>query len=119
MSEHEPPDEPQSELRAKVKAPSPFRVIETPPSNGADVLENEHSAPDAQTASVRGANDEEILIQIAHLEDEHHDLGLAIDAMQAQSPYESLSIARLKKKKLRLKDRIIELKNSLTPDIIA
>ena len=66
-----------------------------------------------------GANDEAIAIRIAGLEEEHRDLDAAIRALEASAPYERLSIARLKKKKLQLKDAIQVLKDSMLPDIIA
>ena len=47
------------------------------------------------------------------------DLDAAILALEINSPYERLTIARLKKKKLRLKDQIKEIKDSMLPDIIA
>lgn len=67
----------------------------------------------------KGANDEAYAIRLATLEEEHRDLDSAIQALEQSSTYERLSIARLKKKKLHLKDEIRELKNSMLPDIIA
>jgi hypothetical protein len=66
-----------------------------------------------------GANDEAMAIRLATLEEEHRDLDAAIFALEVNSPYERLTIARLKKKKLRLKDLIQEIKDSMLPDIIA
>lgn len=66
-----------------------------------------------------GANDEALAIRLATLEEEHRDLDAAIRAMESTAPYERLSIARLKKKKLSLKDEIQELKDAMLPDIIA
>jgi len=66
-----------------------------------------------------GANDEALAIRLATLEEEHRDLDAAIRAMEASSPYERLVIARLKKKKLQLKDEIQEIKDEMLPDIIA
>ncbi len=66
-----------------------------------------------------GANDEALLLRIAALEDDHGDLGKAIDALEAQPGRDRLTVARLKKKKLQLKDEIQKLKDALTPDIIA
>ena len=50
---------------------------------------------------------------------EHRDLDEAIHALAAQSPGSSLTIQRLKKQKLALKDRIARLEDEITPDIIA
>lgn len=66
-----------------------------------------------------GANDEALAIQISLLETEHRDLDAAIRSLEDNSPYERLTIARLKKKKLQLKDKLQELKDQMLPDIIA
>ena len=66
-----------------------------------------------------GANDEALAIRLAMLEQEHRDLDAAITSLEMNSPYERLTIARLKKKKLALKDRIQEIKDTMLPDIIA
>ncbi len=66
-----------------------------------------------------GANDEALAIRLSLLEEEHRDLDTAIRALEQNSPYERLSIARLKKKKLMLKDEIQEIKDAMLPDIIA
>ncbi len=102
---------------------------ETPPNNdGAKpedrrakltpklVANNRFSARDED---FDGANDEALAIRLSMLEEEHRDLDAAIRALEQNSPYERLSIARLKKKKLVLKDKIQELKDAMLPDIIA
>ncbi|WP_411820143.1 DUF465 domain-containing protein [Hyphococcus formosus] len=66
-----------------------------------------------------GANDEALVIRLAILEEEHRDLDAAITSLEQNSPYERLTIARLKKKKLQLKDEIGEVKDAMLPDIIA
>lgn len=50
---------------------------------------------------------------------EHRDLDEAITALAEQSRTSSLTLQRLKKQKLALKDRIARLEDELTPDIIA
>ncbi|MFO1140402.1 MAG: DUF465 domain-containing protein [Paracoccus sp. (in: a-proteobacteria)] len=50
---------------------------------------------------------------------EHRDLDEAITALTHQSLTHSLTLQRLKKQKLSLKDRIARLEDELTPDIIA
>ncbi|AUH35074.1 YdcH family protein [Paracoccus tegillarcae] len=50
---------------------------------------------------------------------EHRDLDEAIGALAAQNLSSSLTLQRLKKQKLSLKDRISRLEDELTPDIIA
>lgn len=66
-----------------------------------------------------GANDEALAIRLAHYEEEHRDLDIAIRAMETSAPTKRLAIARMKKKKLQLKDKIQKLKNEMLPDIIA
>lgn len=50
---------------------------------------------------------------------EHRDLDAAIDALTGSGSTDQLQIARLKKRKLRLKDQIALLEDYLIPDIIA
>jgi hypothetical protein len=63
--------------------------------------------------------DEEMRKRLAALRSEHRDLDAAIDALLAAGTQDQLQIARLKKRKLRLKDQIALLEDYLTPDIIA
>ena len=60
-----------------------------------------------------------IRAQIAQLRQEHQDLDAAVRALETQPHADQLQIARLKKKKLILRDQITKLEDSLTPDIIA
>ncbi len=57
--------------------------------------------------------------QIAHLRQEHQDLDAAVRALETQPNADQLQVARLKKKKLILRDQIAKLEDGLTPDIIA
>ena len=50
---------------------------------------------------------------------EHRDMDAAIDALTAAGSPDQLQIARLKKRKLRLKDQIAMVEDYLLPDIIA
>ncbi|MFY9212227.1 MAG: DUF465 domain-containing protein [Aestuariivita sp.] len=50
---------------------------------------------------------------------EHRDLDEAIAALQERGVSDQLTIKRLKKQKLRLKDKIALIEDMLTPDIIA
>jgi len=50
---------------------------------------------------------------------EHRDLDTAIEALRASVVSDQLQIARLKKRKLRLKDEIAQLEDLAVPDIIA
>ncbi|NDR59408.1 MULTISPECIES: YdcH family protein [Aliiruegeria] len=50
---------------------------------------------------------------------EHRDLDDAITALEGTGTADPLTIRRLKKQKLSLKDRIAVLEDQITPDIIA
>jgi hypothetical protein len=64
-------------------------------------------------------DDEELRRRLAMLRTEHRDLDAAIQALSATDSQDQLQIARLKKRKLRLKDQIAMIEDYLTPDIIA
>jgi hypothetical protein len=64
-------------------------------------------------------NDDGIRQQLETLKIEHRDLDDAISALQAQPLSDQLQIARLKRRKLHLKDQISRLEDQLLPDIIA
>lgn len=61
----------------------------------------------------------EVERHLAQLREEHRDLDLAIDAVIAQGSSDQLRVARLKKRKLALKDEINVLEARMIPDIIA
>ena len=58
-------------------------------------------------------------MRLEALRSEHRDLDAAIDAMLAGGPADQLQIARLKKRKLKLRDEVALLEDQLIPDIIA
>jgi len=64
-------------------------------------------------------NEEEMRKRLEGLRIEHRDLDAAIDALTAAGSNDQLQIARLKKRKLRLKDQIAMIEDYLIPDIIA
>lgn len=57
--------------------------------------------------------------RIELLKQEHRDLDSAITALAASGSTDQLQLARLKKRKLALRDEIVILEDSLIPDIIA
>lgn len=57
--------------------------------------------------------------RLAWLRTEHRDLDSAIDALEREVAADQLQLARLKKRKLRLKDEIARLEDVMIPDIIA
>lgn len=62
---------------------------------------------------------DETIRRLALLRTEHRDLDAAIDALAALTVPDQLQLARLKKRKLRIKDEIAQLDDLLIPDIIA
>lgn len=57
--------------------------------------------------------------RLALLRQEHRDLDGAIAALLGQPLPDQLQVARLKKRKLRLRDEIAAVEDALIPDIIA
>jgi hypothetical protein len=64
-------------------------------------------------------NDDEPPPNLELLKSEHRRLDEQIQAMICEPVADQLEIARLKKRKLRLKDQIQQLIDSSIPDIIA
>lgn len=79
-------------------------------------------APPGGSGSYRGhwraMTEDEMRKRLEILRIEHRDLDAAIAAL-AENPATQLQVARLKKRKLRLKDQIALLEDALIPDIIA
>lgn len=63
--------------------------------------------------------EDELRKRLEMLRIEHRDLDAAIDALSAAGSTDQLQIARLKKRKLRLKDQMALIEDYLIPDIIA
>lgn len=62
---------------------------------------------------------EVLRVKLGVLQQEHRDLDDAIHALQERGRADQLTLQRLKKQKLALKDRIAVIEDELTPDIIA
>ena len=63
---------------------------------------------------------EEVLrVKLELLQREHRDLDDAIAALDAGGRADALTLRRLKKRKLMLKDQIQRISDEITPDIIA
>jgi hypothetical protein len=58
-------------------------------------------------------------IRLNVLTREHRDLDDAIHALQQSARADALTLRRLKKQKLALKDQIVKIEDQLIPDIIA
>jgi hypothetical protein len=61
----------------------------------------------------------ELRRQLDRLREEHRDLDAAIEALDNAGAADRLQMQRLKKRKLALRDRLSQLEDLLTPDIIA
>lgn len=63
--------------------------------------------------------DDVLRVELEVFRREHRDLDDAIHALQERGTADQLTLQRLKKKKLQLKDRIALIEDRLLPDIIA
>ncbi|AXI55919.1 hypothetical protein SuNHUV7_21260 (plasmid) [Pseudoseohaeicola sp. NH-UV-7] len=63
--------------------------------------------------------DDVLRVELAVFRREHRDLDDAIAALVEKGTADQLTLQRLKKRKLRLKDTIALIEDRLTPDIIA
>ena len=61
----------------------------------------------------------ELHARVKHLRQEHADLDASIEALGQAAIPDQLMIARLKRKKLVLRDKIVAMEDQITPDIIA
>lgn len=61
----------------------------------------------------------QVSARVIELEIEHRDLDAAIALLAASPTADALQLQRLKKRKLQLKDHILQLKMQLVPDIPA
>ena len=57
--------------------------------------------------------------RLADLRDEHRRLDAELAALREAGTADQMELARLKKRKLRLKDEIARLASDIVPDIIA
>jgi len=64
-------------------------------------------------------DESDVRARLESLLEEHRDLDAAIEAIRALPGCDQLQLARMKKRKLRLKDEIEMLRDQLLPDIIA
>src|SRR5262245_52947455 len=70
-------------------------------------------------AAMTPDDESEMRAVLAQLRQEHRDLDAAIEALHNSPGSDLLQVQRLKKRKLHLRDRIIQIEDQLTPDIIA
>ncbi len=69
--------------------------------------------------SAKMEHDDVLRVKLEVLKREHRDLDEAIEALHDRGAADMLTIKRLKKQKLGLKDRITQLQDRILPDIIA
>ena len=65
------------------------------------------------------ANDEALQQRLAELRQQHQDLDASVAALEHMPQPDQLVIARLKRRKLALRDQISMIEDQLTPDILA
>jgi hypothetical protein len=73
----------------------------------------------AMNAPTELSHDEMLGIRLEVLRREHRDLDAAIHALEETGRPDALTLRRLKKQKLALKDQIVKIEDMLIPDIIA
>ncbi len=71
------------------------------------------------SAPTEMTHEDVLRVKLGVLRREHRDLDAAIDALQEAVNPDQLTLRRLKKQKLGLKDQITRIEDELTPDIIA
>lgn len=64
-------------------------------------------------------NEKELRQKLADLRQEHRDIDSAILSLERDQRPNDLQVKRLKKKKLSLRDQILQVESELLPDIIA
>jgi hypothetical protein len=77
------------------------------------------SAEAIRAATMSDADHDDLKALLARLRQEHRDLDVAIEALHTAPGSDLLQVQRLKKRKLLLRDRIIQIEDQITPDIIA
>lgn len=65
------------------------------------------------------ANDEALQQKVAELRQDHQDLDAAVTALSLAHQPDQLLMARMKRRKLALRDQIARIEDQLTPDILA
>lgn len=99
------------------------RGLARPAAGGAAPTDGGDERMDAEDGDGFDINDtpekRALKTRLLELKEEHRALDSAIFALQEQSGGDALQLARLKKRKLVLRDQIQWIEDRLTPDIIA
>ena len=80
---------------------------------------NDDDSPALAAADGSSADEPAARRRLSQLRVEHEDLDASILALQLTGHPDQIRIARLKKRKLGLRDEMVRLEDALTPDIIA
>jgi hypothetical protein len=67
----------------------------------------------------KGEEESALRARLADLRQQHADLDAAVAALETAVRPDQIQLARIKKRKLALRDLIVRLEDQLTPDIIA
>ncbi len=86
----------------------------------ARMVDSSDSGPgDANGDNDPGIDRQALEAELQQLRIEHKDISDAVEALEAIGQADQLQIRRFKRRKLILKDRIRQIEDQLTPDIIA
>ena len=83
------------------------------------LIERQEPIRQTMNAPTELSHDEMLGIRLEVLRREHRDLDQAIHALEETGRPDQLTLRRLKKQKLALKDQIVKIEDMLIPDIIA
>lgn len=84
-----------------------------------DLLDSRPGACPNMTTPAEMTHEDVLRVKLRVLMREHRDLDDAITALEDSRRPDQLTLRRLKKRKLSLKDQIARIEDELTPDIIA
>lgn len=90
------------------------------PRKSARIAAFEPAIPTSPTNPVHEVDEVEMLqAQLVVLRRQHREIDAKIEGLSMDPSVDSLTLRRMKRKKLSLKDRITRIEDRLTPDIIA
>jgi hypothetical protein len=95
------------------------RILPCPPALSYILQSTTGTDSDPMNAPSELSFEEMLRIRLEVLRREHRDLDQAILALEETGRPDQLTLRRLKKQKLSLKDQIVKIEDQLIPDIIA
>lgn len=111
MNDDEPPPDPSG--------PAPTPAVPPALVPGPGFVQPSHAETRAEERVADEAESKALRERAAILRQEHLDLDASIQALEILPLPDQLLIARLKRKKLALRDQIVLLEDQILPDIIA